>query len=67
MSGYGPQESWSPEPFFQAFEEEIIKVNIAGKSVIIEADLNGKLGKQFIPKDPLCEQRLGGQIRGHCD
>ena len=32
MSGYGPQESWSPEmrePFFQALEEEVIKAELA--------------------------------------
>ena len=62
MSGYGPQESWSPEqrePFFQALEEEIIKANLAGKSVIIESDFNSKLGKQFIPKDPHSQDKNG--------
>ena len=55
ISGYGPQENWTPdkrEPFFQALEEEIIKAELAGKSVLVEADFNSKLGKKFIPKDP---------------
>ena len=55
ISGYGPQENWTPEkrePFFQALEEEIIKAELAGKSVLVEADFNSKLGKTFIPKDP---------------
>ena len=55
ISGYGPQENWTPEkrePFFQALEEEIIKAELAGKSVIVEADFNSKLGKHFIPNDP---------------
>ena len=50
MSGYGPQESWSTEqkePFFQALEEEIIKTDLAGKSVVIEADFNSKLGAEL--------------------
>ena len=55
ISGYSPQENWTPdkrEPFFQALEEEIIKAELAGKSTIIEADFNSKLGTEFIPKDP---------------
>ena len=62
ISGYGPQESWSPdqrEPFFQALEEEIIKADLAGKSLIIEADFNSKLGVQFIPKDPHIQDKNG--------
>ena len=55
ISGYGQQETWTPKerlPFFEALEEEIIKAELAGKSVIIEADFNSKLGKEFIPTDP---------------
>ena len=62
MSGYGPQESWSPEqrePFFQAFEEEVIKADLAGKSLLIEADFNSKLGKEYIPRDPHDQDKNG--------
>jgi exonuclease III len=62
MSGYGPQESWSPEqrePFFQALEEEVVKADLAGKSIIIEADFNSKLGKEFIPNDPHVQDKNG--------
>ena len=55
ISGYGPQENWKPHkvmPFFLAIEEEIIKAELAGRSVIIEADFNSKLGPDFIPNDP---------------
>ena len=64
ISGHGPQESWSPdqrEPFFQALEEEVIKADLAGKSVIIEADFNSKLGKEHIPNDPH-EQDKNGKL-----
>ena len=64
VSGYGPQESWSPdqrEPFFQALEEEVIKADLAGKSSIIEADFNSKLGKEHIPNDPH-EQDKNGKL-----
>ena len=54
MSGYGPQESW-PEnermPFFLALEQEIIKAELAGKSILIEMDANSKLGPELIPGD----------------
>ena len=62
MSGYGPQESWSPEdrkPFFQALEEEVIKAELEGKSVIIEADFNSKLGNKIIPNDPHRQDKNG--------
>ena len=62
ISGYGPQESWTPqqrEPFFHSLEEEIVKANLAGKSIIIEADFNNKLGKKFIPNDPHPQDRNG--------
>ena len=45
ISGYGPQENWKEcdkTPFFEALEEEVIKAELAGKSVIIEADFNSK-------------------------
>ena len=55
MTGYGPQESWSEIeriPFFLTLEEEIIKSEMLGISVIIEMDSNSKLGPDLIPKDP---------------
>ena len=55
ISGYGPQETWTPTerlPFFESIKEEVIKAELAGKSVIIEADFNSKLGKDFISNDP---------------
>ena len=62
ISGYGPQDSWTPqqrEPFFQSLEEEIVKSNLAGKSIVIEADFNSKLGKEYIPNDPHPQDRNG--------
>ena len=62
MSGYGPQESWSPElrePFFQVLEEEVIKSELAGKSLIIETDFNSKLGREFVPNDPHVQDKNG--------
>ena len=50
ISGYGPLEYWRPQerlPFFEALEEEIIKAELARKSVIIEAEFNAKLGKEW--------------------
>ena len=55
ISGYGPQENWPAEErkkFFNALEEEIIKAELNGKDVIIEADFNSKLGKEYVSKDP---------------
>ena len=54
ISGYGPQENW-PEvermPFFLALEQEIVKAELAGKSILIQMDANSKLGPQLIPGD----------------
>ena len=55
MTGYGPHESWTDEekmPFYVALEEEIVKAQSEGKSIIMELDANCKLGKEYIPKDP---------------
>ena len=64
MSGYGPQECW-PEnermPFFLALEQEIIKAEVAGKSIMIELDANSKLGPNFIPGD-MHDQSENGKI-----
>ena len=62
ISGYGPQENWLPadrEPFFHTLEEEIVKAEIAGKSVIIEADFNSKLGSEYITNDPHKQDKNG--------
>ena len=62
MSGYGPQENWTAqkrEPFFHALEEEIVKAELAGKSVVVEADFNSKLGTKYIPNDPHAQSENG--------
>ena len=55
ISGYGPQENIEEDkrvPFFLALETEIEKATLAGASIIIEADMNSKLGPKYIPNDP---------------
>ena len=55
ISGYGPQENFLATErvaFYEALEEEIIKAELSGKSIIVEADFNAKLGQDFIPNDP---------------
>jgi hypothetical protein len=55
ITGCGPQENWEEQKrrtFFIALEAEIVKSEMAGKSVIIEMDANSKLGPTFIPNDP---------------
>ena len=67
ISGYGPQVNWSPaerEPFFNAPEEEIVKAELAGKSIIIEADFNSKLGREYIPNDPHIQDKNGQLLAG---
>ena len=62
MSGYGPQESWSESermPFFLALEQEIVKAELAGKSVMIEMDANSKLGPGLIPGDMHAQSENG--------
>ena len=64
MSGYGPQESWSESermPFFLALEEEIIKAQLAGRSILIELDANSKLGPKLVPGD-MHEQSMNGKV-----
>ena len=64
ISGYGPQETWLDDervPFFLALEEEIIKAELAGKSLIIEADFNSKLGPTIIPNDPHPQSEKNGK------
>ena len=64
MTGYGPQENW-PEtermPFFLALEEEVVKAELAGKSILIVMDANSKLGPELIPGD-MHSQSLNGKI-----
>ena len=55
MTGYGPQENWidaNKMPFYVALEEEVVKAQNQGKSIIMELDANCKLGPQYIPNDP---------------
>ena len=64
ISGYGPQETWCEAEilsFFLTLEEEIIKAELLGVSVIIEMDSNSKLGSDFIPADPH-QQSANGKI-----
>ena len=70
ISGYGPQESW-PEtermPFFLALEQEIVKAELDGKSILIELDANSKLGPQYIPGDMHCQTENGKLLAGIID
>ena len=55
ISGYGPQETFlatERAAFHEALEEEVIRAELSGKPIIVEADFNAKLGKEFIPNDP---------------
>ena len=72
VTGYGPQESWPIDqrmPFFNALEEEIVKAELAGKSIVVEMDANSKLGPDLIPGDkhPRSENGriLAGIIQRH--
>ena len=67
ISGYGPQETWKEEerlPFFQALEQEIIKVELLGKPIFIEMDSNSKLGSSMIPNDPHVQSQNGKVLAG---
>ena len=64
ISGYGPQECWAEcdrMPFFLALEQEIVKAEIEGKSIMIEMDANSKLGPKLIPGD-MHEQSENGRV-----
>ena len=64
ITGYGPQENLQESermPFFIALEEEIVKAELAGKSIIIEMDANSKLGPELIPGD-IHKQSDNGKI-----
>ena len=67
MTGYGPQENWSEQqriPFFLALEEEIVKAELAGKSILIELDANSKIGYDIIPGDKHCQSENGKLLAG---
>ena len=67
MSGYGPQENWAElarKPFFLALEEEIIKAELAGASVILEIDANSKLGPHIVPGDKHSQSENGKLLAG---
>ena len=54
ISGYGPQENWKEDnrmPFFLTLEDEIVKGQLLGKSLIIQMDANSKLGPDWITGD----------------
>ena len=70
ISGYGPQECWKEEdrmPFFAAIEEEIVKAELMGKSVIIQMDSNSKLGPGYIKDDPHYQSPNGKILAGIVD
>ena len=67
LTGYGPQETVSLEDkmeFYMKVEEEIVKGNNAGKEIIFMGDLNAKLGKEIIKKDPNKQSENGKILAG---
>ena len=67
ISGYGPQENWPAAarmPFFMALEEEVVKAELANKSIIIELDANSKLGPAIIPGDKHQQSENGRVLAG---
>ena len=70
LTGYGPQETWSDEdkmPFYVALEEEVVKAQAEGKSIIMELDANCKLGTEYIPNDPRTMSGNGKIMAGIVD
>ena len=64
ITGYGPQENFSPEEittFYTTLEEEIASAELTGCSVILAMDANCKLGTQYVPGDPK-EQTPNGKL-----
>ena len=55
IAGYGPQEC-APvivrETYRNTVEEQVVRANLAGTSVIIAEDANAKLGPSWIKNDP---------------
>ena len=50
--------------FFNQLEQEIIKAELAGKSVIISMDANSKLRSMIIPGDPHMQSSNGLILEG---
>ena len=55
VAGYGPQEC-APvvvrESYRHTIEEQVMRANMAGCSVVVAEDSNAKLGPEWIPNDP---------------
>ena len=67
ITGYGPQENWPEKeriPFFLALEQEVVKAELAGKSILIEMDANSKLGSKYIPSDKHNQTENGKLLAG---
>ena len=67
MTGYGPQETWTPDqrmPFFMSLEEEISKAELAGRSIMLCFDANSKMGSVHIPGDPHSQSENGTVLEG---
>ena len=54
-------------PFFLALEQEMLKAELAGKSILIEMDANSKLGPQYIPGDMHHQTENGKLLAGIID
>ena len=70
FTGYGPQENWQEAdrlPFFIALEQEIVKAELAGKSILMEMDANSKLGTNYIPGDKHVQTENGKLLAGILD
>ena len=50
--------------FFQALEEEVVKAEMAGRSIILSMDANSKLGTEHIPGDPNKKSENGKVLEG---
>ena len=67
ISGYGPQENLNEDermPFFLALEEEVVKAELLGKSLIMQMDANSKLGPEWIIGDPHGQTQNGRLLAG---
>ena len=50
--------------FFQALEEEVVKAEMASRSIILSKDANSKLGTEHIPGDPNKKSENGKVLEG---
>ena len=67
ITGYGPQENLNEDErlaFFLALEEEVVKAEVLGKSLIIQMDANSKLGPNWITGDPHSQTQNGRLLAG---